>query len=353
VDQRGPGTDDGVEWVDLGELSTPPVADEVVGGPRLPVSRRMLGVAALVVLALVVLRAVLQAGSPSTDEARPAPSASAVAPGPVSATPGQKLAVGPPQPPRVTSVPAHVLGVRAGWELFGWGDEGVARLELAAGRLTLTPVPSIGSTGPVSFVVGSDRAVVRPLDDVAGYAVVDGRAAQPLTGALAGGGLMVPGPTPGVVWRATDDPIPSVVLTRLDGVETGVRATIPSDSSAPLVSDGSGYLLFVGTTGVYDIRPATIDRVTVGSVVAAGAGRVLAVECADQNRCATVVLNRVDGSRRVIGPGFSPPDYIGPISPDGRWAAVLFQSIAERLRLELVDLQSGPLSQLAVRPAPR
>jgi hypothetical protein len=88
--------------------------------------------------------------------------------------------------------------------------------------------------------------------------------------------------------------------------------------------------------------------VTVGSVVAAGAGRVLAIECADENRCSTVVLNRVTGSRRVIGSGFSPPHYIGPISPDGRRAAILFQGIGDRPLLELVDLRSGHVTMVGL-----
>src|SRR5689334_9274203 len=56
-----------------------------------------------------------------------------------------------------------LLGVTAGWELFGWGPEALVRIELARGRVTRTTVEPPNSSGPVSFVVGRDWAVVRPL----------------------------------------------------------------------------------------------------------------------------------------------------------------------------------------------
>ncbi len=254
--------------------------------------------------------------------------------------------------PRVRSVGAHVLGVRAGWDLFGWGPSGVVRLELASGRLTLTPLPPLESTGPVAFVAGGDRVLVRPLDDVPGFAVRDGAAAQPLTGTLRGGGVMLPGPGAGLVWRETDDPLPSVVLTRPDGSETGIRASTPADGTGPIVADGTGYVLYLATDGVYDVRPAGVDRVTAGWLVAAGGGRILAVECSDESRCFTVLLGLGDGTRRVIGPGLAPTETIGQLSPDGRWAAVVVQSPGGHSRLELVDLRTGGVRAVALPAGP-
>ncbi len=246
----------------------------------------------------------------------------------------------------------HVLGVQARWELFGWGSSGLVRLQLAAGRLTTTGIPALDSSGPVFLAVGPHSAVVRPLDDVLGYGVADGHSARPLTGSLRGGGRMLPGPAPALVWRETDDPLPSAVLTRLDGTETGVRASTPPQPTGPLVSDGAGYLLYLGIGGVYDVRPAGIDRVTGGWLVASGGGRILAVECADETRCFTVLLGLTDGSRRVVGPGLSPTETIGQVSPDGRWAGIVVQSPGGRSRLEIVDLRSGRVAPVALASGP-
>jgi hypothetical protein len=344
-----------VEWVDLGELSSTPApvpdgeAEGIEGGSgRWP--RRRLAVAAAVVVAVVAGLALVHRG-PAAQATRP-PTATTLTQGTQPPT-GQTLGEFatdhlPAARPQVHRVGAHLLGITAGWDLFGWGPSGVLRLEPAAGRLTLTPVPALQSTGPVAFAAVRGRVLVRPLDDVPGYAVPDGERAVPLSGALRGGGVMLPGPTPDLVWRATDDPLPSAALTRSDGSENGIRATIPGDGSGPLVADGDGYLLYLTTDGVYDVRPAGVDRVTAGWLVATGAGRILAVECSDERRCFTVLLGLTDGSRRVVGPGLSPTETLGQLSPDGRRAAVVVQSPGGSSRLELVDLRSGRVRAVAL-----
>ncbi len=74
-----------------------------------------------------------------------------------------------------------LLDVPTSWHLFARGDD-VVRLDLKAGRVTVTSRPALQSSRPVYFVVGGDRAIVRPLDLVTGYVLFDGRPAQPLAG---------------------------------------------------------------------------------------------------------------------------------------------------------------------------
>jgi hypothetical protein len=107
------------------------------------------------------------------------------------------------------SVGHPLLGVRAGWQLFGlargrsypWPGE-VVRIQLAAGRITETRFPALLSTGPVTLLAGRHQAIVRPLDYVPGYLVPDGARSVPLRGALQNGGIVSPGPRPGESGRS-------------------------------------------------------------------------------------------------------------------------------------------------------
>jgi hypothetical protein len=57
----------------------------------------------------------------------------------------------------VTTVPRHLLGVTAGWQLVAYGPSGVIRIDLAAGRITRTRVPPLASTGPTFLVSSQGR----------------------------------------------------------------------------------------------------------------------------------------------------------------------------------------------------
>ena len=130
---------------------------------------------ACLVLAAVAVVAVRGVGH----QARPAATASA-----------------PPPPPMHVMIVGHpLLGVTAGWELFARGPDDLLRIQLAQGQITQTYVPSLETASPdVAFVIGAREAVIRPSDLVPGYVVPDGGQARPLTGLLANGGPMVPGP---------------------------------------------------------------------------------------------------------------------------------------------------------------
>lgn len=357
-----------IDWVDLGETSHPgPTGgtgrtgrsgraggtgqtESIEGGSREPwrPSRVQLAIAALVVV--VVLGAALwpDGGHGPSSARKPAPTSSRT----TSAAPTEPTAPSATltsAAPVVVHTAPHLLGVTAGWELFGRGDGVVVRVEPAAGRVTLTQVPPLLSTGPVSFVVGRDRALVRPLDDVPAYVVRDGAAAVSARGPLASSTVVLPGPDPDHIWRqvGTTQP-PDLALADLEGTIVGPRVAAPPNLEGPMFGDGAGQLLFFGVGGVYDVRDGTVERVTTGSLLAVGPTEWVAVECDDSYQCSTVSVTPETGVRRVLRGPISPNVPIGSVAPDGRTAAIFRQSANGQLGLQLLDLRTGAITAVRV-----
>jgi hypothetical protein len=129
-----------------------------------------------------------------------------------------------PGPVVVISTGHRLLGVTGRWELYAQGSYAVVRIQLAAGRVTITTFPELRSSGPVSFVVGRDWALIRPLDKVPGYLVRADKPARQLSGPLGPGGLVImPGPEPGQLWSGFGLAGAGPMLVRkLDGTPTGM-----------------------------------------------------------------------------------------------------------------------------------
>lgn len=255
----------------------------------------------------------------------------------------------PTAPVRVTEVGHWLLGVGGGWELFGRGFTVVVRVQPALGRVTTTVLPALDSGGPVTFLAGRGGAVVRPLDSVAGYAVPDGHPAVPLRGALAQGGQMVPGPDPDHVWMPENGNAGGRWrLVGLDGRATGTSVAVPATAAqtGQVSSDGAGYVTFTDTGGVYESRPDGVHRITGGALLAAGPSGWVTSECDDQDRCTTVVVDRVTGGRRDLHVLAERAFQPGLVSPDGMVAALYTLAPAPGVRL--LDLASGVSHRLAV-----
>jgi hypothetical protein len=306
-------------------------------GVRLPpVPRWLLGVLAAVVAGAGIVVAGGEDGGPSGPPGAVAP---AVSP---SARPSASWPAGA-GPVVVTTVGRALLPTTDRWELFGRGAQEVVRIEVALGRVTRTVVPALRSGGPVSFLTGTGRALIRPLDLVTGYVVPDGQPAREMPPALGHGGPMFPGPDPGHVWvRSEDGARPAMVLRALDGGADRASIPLPGRTS-PLeaIPDGSGHLLYAGTGGTYHARPDGLHRITTGSVLAVGPRSWLTVECDDRDRCRTVVIGRPSGSRRTIGATLDPTGPRGVISPDGTTAAMVGSGPGGGVGLRLLDLASG------------
>ncbi len=278
------------------------------------------------------------------DQPTAAPTATASSPAPTAS------AVPAVSGPVITFAGPGLLGVRAGWELFGWTGSEVVRVQLAAGQITRTPVPPLGSSGPVSFLALPDGVLIRPLDRVAGYRVRDNTPAATLTGALARSGPVLPGPRPGTVWTSQDqDGGPrAVALVDADGNPVGEPLSPPDRFDGFPVADGSGNVLVLGIGGIYQLGPHGAQRITTGDLVAVGPTRWLVEECDERARCSLVVVNKQTGARRTLPepPTFNTP---GIISPDGRIAAIYDATSA----LFLLDLTTGAVRRVpgAVSPS--
>lgn len=261
-----------------------------------------------------------------------------------TAPPARPLPTAPAPPIAVITLGHSLLGVTAGWELFGRGAEEVVRIELARGRITRTAVAPLLSGAPVSFVVASDRAIVRSLDQVPGYVVPDGLPARTLPATLDGGGAAFPGPTPDTVW------VQGAATMVLRGVADGrPRSYVPVPESTPEISaDGAGGIVFRATGGVYAATTAGLRRVTTGALLAVGPSRWLTLDCDATHRCRPYAIDRATGARRAVPAVLSADVPRGVIAPNGRTAALF------RLRRDgtpvpyLLDLASGASLPLGV-----
>jgi hypothetical protein len=267
-------------------------------------------------------------------------------------------------PLRVTTLGHPLLGVTAGWDLFARGPDDLLRIELAQGRIVQTYVPSLETASPdVAFVIGAHEAVIRPSDYVPGYVVPDNVQARPLTGLLADGGPMVPGPAGSQgAWVTSGSPAsPGLSLVTLTGHRSGPAIEFqPGGPQVPAtaVSDGRGDVLVTDDHYgvVYDTGPGW-DRPVPGTVVAVGPADWLVEACDAQYRhCRNEVINASGGSRRALpGPAAEGAPYYflswpptGVISPDGSIAAVSENGRKGRLTVHLIDMRTGATRDLNV-----
>jgi hypothetical protein len=252
----------------------------------------------------------------------------------------------------VTFTVRPILGVRAGWELFARGPADLVAIQFARGKVIRTAVPTLQSGNPgVSFVVGPHEAIIRSLDFVPGYVVPDGAPARRLTGVLATGGPLIPGPNPAEAWQLASAPNGvSLVLLTLAGHQIGPPIVLqPSQSLASTAtSDGRGdVLLLSNLADEYDAGPDWYRPVR-GQVIAIGASRWLVLSC-PRLRCRNVVVDPVDGAERTLpGTPQRTAVYVWPpagvISPDGATAAIIDPDGA----VQLISLGSGADTRLAV-----
>jgi hypothetical protein len=310
--------------------------------PRLgPRGRWVAGVAAG--LAAVVAVTLLQRNAPeSSPVAAPSPSAeTAAAVQPESVVPPPASL--PPLPSTGSTTWPGFLDPVARWELFARTDTEVDRIQPRLARVTRTAVPPLGSTGPVSFLVAADRALIRPLDLVPGIEVPDGRPARAMAQALSQNGPVFPGPDPEHVWVPSGN---ALVLRPLDGGPDTARISLPADVPPLLVvGDGAGYLLIPGASGVYEARPHGLRRFSTGALLAVGPRSWMVAECNDRHRCRSELIDRATGARRDVGPPLSVGPIPGEISPDGETAALYRIEDGGHVDLDLLDIASGEIHQ--------
>lgn len=366
------GNTDDVDWLDLG-----PDPDE--GKPPSDPRRRYLwygGAAALVVAVLLTRtqHGTGRAAAPSRSAAAGAsagPVSSASGSGTASDTAGSAVSPGespassgtfvdptavlapmPNVPVRVIGTGHRLLDVPAGWDLFALGESSVVRIQLAAGRVTVTALPAVATDPSTAFLVGADRAIVRPMGGTAASVVRDGKPAESLAPSLEQGPQLLPGPDSRHMWA---EEAGGLSLLTLDGKPTGTTIEVPVSGSV-MGSDGTGYAVLTSMIGgAYYARPGSVHRITSGVLVAAGPTRWLVNECDDSLRCALIAIDRATGARHTMN---SVPDSwydqsLDAMSPDGRTVAVPRPDGENgSAGIDLLDLASGLRHPVDVTRAP-
>ncbi len=237
--------------------------------------------------------------------------------------------------------------MHAGWELFARGPDELLRIEPARGKIVRTPVPELLSNGDVSFLVASDRVLIRPLDVVPGYEVADGKSARELPTALQQSPVF-PGPRPDEVWVPTGSGTvggySAVQLFSVGGRPIARPVSLPADvQTGQLLGDGAGGLMFSGVGGYYRLGPHGWRRFTSGEPLAVGPTRLFVAECNAQYRCSSTLIDARTGRRTSVP--YDPRDRdmlgLGVISPDGRQAAIPAYGPGGANVVRLVDLRTS------------
>ena len=253
-------------------------------------------------------------------------------------------------PVSVRTLGRPLLGVTAGWEVFARGPDSMIAIDLAAGRITTTPIPDLESNSPdVAFLVSAHQAIIRSFDEVPGFVIPDGGEPRPLSGVLAryAPGVLLPGPQPGQTWVLGGDAhSPSLLLIGANGRPTGTTAQLPPRDANPAtaVPDGRGNALVLDTSNAaYDASATRYWRVRA-TVLAVGPVSWLGFACRGL-RCENVVVNAITGAQHALPHGgpvvpvFAWPS-LGATSPDGRFAAVPSEGGMSPV-LRLVNLGTG------------
>jgi hypothetical protein len=330
---RGP--DRAVELVDVFREESAPEPGDAVDAPRSALPRwSWLAVAAA---ALLVGEVVLQGRGRSSSPTPTRPTDPAAAAG------AARLAASA-APVTVIKVGRPLLAVPTQWDLFGEGSGVVVRMQLAAGRVTITRLPVDSARAPTALIALPGRVVVRPVAYGVGYVVPDGAAANRLSGRLGQAGPAVPGPARGQVWVRTSPPYQDATRMTLVGPgapAAGPSVVIPGDGY--LNDDGTGYVMY--TTRINNeshlSSPGRWQLQTSGQLLAAGADEVVTIERSAAGRYTTVLTDVFSGRRRLwASRGFVTDPVLGPVAPGGRTAAVLTNA-STATRLNLLDLTTG------------
>jgi len=251
----------------------------------------------------------------------------------------------------VTDVGHPILGIRAGWELFALDGNGVVAVQFSRGRIARTAVPALLSGGPVFFVAARGEAIIRPLDNVPGYVVPDGKPARPLTGSLAHGGILLPGPTLTEQWFGST----SLELLGPGGKRVDAHLAAVARAWSPLwtAADGAGGLVLLDMSSQveeYDAAPGKLRPVGV-QLVAVGPKTWLGMSC-ESGPCQDIVISAATGASKVL-PGPPVPatpwsSNLGAVAPDGSTAAVFAKGGNGTTILELVSMVTGSQARIAV-----
>lgn len=305
-------------------------------------------------------------GPPSRTAAAPVPAPSTVPPTTVTVTEEPQgiaddpmITPGPwstAKPALATSLATSALPKSSGWEIVGYGQQGLVRIDPETGRVWLVDGPEISDeSGYQSLVSSGGYTLVMGFGYLRLLVPDAGPARIPLK-LLAGASAVLPGPDPAHVWASNDSVGPGgddvTTIQLVDWQEKATGTTIPLPDyigpfTAPL-PDGDGYVLVRGIGGTYDARPNGLRLVTTGEVIAAGPTGYLAYECGTHPGCGAVSIDRKTGVRRTLGTAslqIANPTSIaqGQMSADGSYAAFVTSPTDPTAgeHVHLVDMTAG------------
>lgn len=360
-------------WVSRDNLTASADEDGGAGEVAGRKARRVwvgIGVAFGVLVALVAVQHTLNPPPPGPDAPAAAPAAP-VAPD-LPAADAKPAAGSVPAATRDAAVPVatpHTTLVGAadaldsdGWTLIGLqrtasmgtAPAAVIGYDPSSGRLVTTPLPALGTGGPVALVAASAATFVKPMGNVPGYVAADGPAVT-MPGLLARVSWAWPGSDDGYLWAIRGVGITQrlVLLTvdgKADGPEIELTATRAPDHDYSIRPDGAGYILATGTGGTYQLSRGEPRLVTHGRVLAAGPTGWLTLDCDRAAVCRTTFVDRAARSEEALPiSGFDPGRYQvqGIVSPDGHYAALLDTSHRHET-VTLVDLAAGEAATVPV-----
>ncbi len=326
----------------------PPETDVVDFGRRAPSRQRRVLAGVLMVAALLV-GVLIYSHTRDTPPANAGSTAPSLSPSATAGTPS-RAATASPTFRGTTTLGGPLLGVTSGWVLYVRSASDVVRIQLAAGKITDTQAPPLSNSGEVTFLATSGGVLARPAHTGAGYLLPDGTASRPLAGSLSTPGLVFPGPTPDTFWAVDETFGPHVELVDPGGRPVGgavpIAIDVPSGNAGQLVADGTGYLLFTGNGGVYDLHPGTSKRIATGSLLAVGPTMWLVRDCDNRGVCLSYTVDSRTGARhQVEAVDIAEPVMTGVLSPDGRMLAVIDTSMGQ---LKLVTTATGQASPVSV-----
>jgi len=246
-----------------------------------------------------------------------------------------------------TELGAPLLPSVTGTKLVALRNATLVEVDVDAGVIRETQLPRLDSTGPMMVVAGSDWAIVRPLDNVAGYIIRDDQPANTLKGALgAGTWAIYLGPDDRHVWVPTygeNGPFGPLQLVDLDG---NLAGDAPLDGLQPVGVDSARRPVVQGVGGTYLVDGDALRRLTTGALWAIGTSTSVVEECDDAHHCTLVGIDNASRERRPLP--FAAPSTsfgIGTVSPDGRYATYVRE--VEGLRqVRLLDLVGGDETSL-------
>jgi len=219
--------------------------------------------------------------------------------------------VGSPRDTTSTTEPAAIttldlgrplLPAPFGQELVGLTTDGrLMELDLDTGVATFTDLPPRLEGDPVVLAAASGSIVADPYMGI-GYFVPHGGEPLEWSGWQDGwtGMLPWPGPNDDTLWLSHYGPGDQVdvQLATLDGEP--IADPIPITAGYPAMSDGAGGVLVVAPGGTYRVNTDGIHRITTGSVVGAGPGGLVVVDCDEQLVCAASLLQPATGEQRPV-----------------------------------------------------